>query len=530
MRTGFLLFTTSSLMFPPHGGQDRLAIQQFDDRIVLVVADGAGGTRGGAEAAQFACDRVMQFATVSAGSSRDWTERLHAIDRELSKSDLGGQTTLVVAEVWNGAVSGAAVGDSQAWLVSPRGEMLDLTEDQQRKPLLGAGTARPCPFGPIEMRGGRLLLATDGLFRYAAQDKVLDVAAARVIPRAPSLLIDLARLPNGELQDDVAVVICEEGVDRIDAMQGVTALLPQAQEGDPDACLVLAELYESLDQQEAATHWFKMAADAGSTQACYGAGLGFAKGLGVTQDYAAANHYYQLGAQRGCAMAISNLGYHYEFGDRGLDQNLERALDCYKRAAELGADVAQSNLAQAYQHGKFGLTPRLGPCCGAVSSCRSTGKYGCHGVVGKLPGEGSSEWPSIYAKAIAQFRRAMAKGNAKAVWRYGLMFELGRGVDKDNRQAVRWYTEAAQHGCIEAQRCLGNMYRWGRGVTADTRLANYWLGLAARGGDEEAKSILAGLVLQSDECGQAHHTTLKGAVHDGTTTDTGTIDGTRARR
>ena len=250
------LFTTSSLMFPPHGGQDRLAIQQFDDRIVLVVADGAGGTRGGAEAAQFACDRVMQFAAASAGSARDWTERLHAIDHELSKSDLGGQTTVVVAEIWNGRVSGASVGDSQAWLVSPRGEMLDLTEDQQRKPLLGAGTAGPCPFGPIEMHGARLLLATDGLFQYAAQNKVVNVTAARVIPRAPSLLIDLARLPNGELQDDVAVVICEEGVDRIDAMQGVTALLPQAQEGDPDACLVLAELYESLDQQEAATHWF----------------------------------------------------------------------------------------------------------------------------------------------------------------------------------------------------------------------------------------------------------------------------------
>ena len=112
-----------------------------------------------------------------------------------------------------------------------------------------------------------------------------------------------------------------------------------------------------LDQQEAATHWFKMAADAGSTEACYGAGLGYAKGLGVTQDYATSNHCYQLGALRGCALAINNLGYHYEQGDRGLDQNLERALDCYRRASELGAGEGQYNLGQAHQHGKFGLTP-----------------------------------------------------------------------------------------------------------------------------------------------------------------------------
>ena len=95
----------------------------------------------------------------------------------------------------------------------------------------------------------------------------------------------------------------------------------------------------------------------------------------------------------------------------------------------------------------------------------------------------------------------MAKGNAKAVWRYGLLFELGLGVEQDDVRGAGYYAEAAQHGCIEAQRCLGNMYRWGRGVKADTRLAAYWLDLAARGGDEEAKSILAGLTEIRHPCG-----------------------------
>ena len=215
------LFATATLLLPPRGGQDRLAIQQFDDRIVLVVADGAGGMRGGAEAAQFACDRVMQLAAASAGTARGWTERLHTIDQELSGSDHGGQTTLVVAEIWNGQVCGASVGDSEAWLLGDHGAMRDLTEHQQRKPLLGSGAARPCAFGPMDMAGHRLLMGTDGLFRYAAKDRVLDVAAGTVIPRVPSLVTDLARLPNGEFQDDVAVIVCEEDLNRANRLRAI---------------------------------------------------------------------------------------------------------------------------------------------------------------------------------------------------------------------------------------------------------------------------------------------------------------------
>jgi hypothetical protein len=41
---------------------------------------------------------------------------------------------------------GASVGDSSAWLISPAGEVTDLTAQQRRRPLLGSGEALPVQF------------------------------------------------------------------------------------------------------------------------------------------------------------------------------------------------------------------------------------------------------------------------------------------------------------------------------------------------------------------------------------------------
>src|SRR5262249_7289847 len=98
---------------------------------------------------------------------------------------------------------GASVGDSGAWLIDP---FVDLTSAQKRKPLIGSGRACPVPFAsPF---AGTLLLASDGLFKYAAQSRIRQLAAHPELERIPEMLVDAVRLPSGNLQDDVAVMIC----------------------------------------------------------------------------------------------------------------------------------------------------------------------------------------------------------------------------------------------------------------------------------------------------------------------------------
>jgi hypothetical protein len=130
------------------------------------------------------------------------------MDLALVKAGHGGLSTAVVAEVLDGQVVGASVGDSCAWLVSS-GEVSDLTERQVRKPLLGSGAAEPVAFGPVPLRG-RLLVGTDGLFKYASRSRLASLTAEGSPEAAAAALVEAVRLKSGQFQDDVGVVVCEE--------------------------------------------------------------------------------------------------------------------------------------------------------------------------------------------------------------------------------------------------------------------------------------------------------------------------------
>ena len=61
----------------------------------------------------------------------------------------------------------------------------------------------------------------------------------------------------------------------------------------------------------------------------------------------------------------------------------------------------------------------------------------------------------------------------------GVMYSRGRGVRKDDSEAVRWYRRAAEQGHALGQFNLGNMYRDGRGVARDYQAAVTWFRRAA---------------------------------------------------
>jgi PPM family protein phosphatase len=146
-------------------GEDRLLVEHCGSRTLAVVADGAGGTGGGAA---------------------------------------------VVVEISEGRIIGASVGDSGAWMLTGKA-IIDLSENQHRKPLLGSDEAMPMGFGPIEL-SGRLLIATDGLFKYATESDVAKHAIGVSVNDAVARLIAGVRLRSGALQDDVGIILIEDAV------------------------------------------------------------------------------------------------------------------------------------------------------------------------------------------------------------------------------------------------------------------------------------------------------------------------------
>ena len=77
----------------------------------------------------------------------------------------------------------------------------DLTAHQSRM-RLGSGQAYPVRFKAQLM--GRLVLATDRLFKYLGAASIRTCAA-----RGVDALIDSVRLKSGALQDDVAVILLQ---------------------------------------------------------------------------------------------------------------------------------------------------------------------------------------------------------------------------------------------------------------------------------------------------------------------------------
>ncbi|MGE0713725.1 MAG: protein phosphatase 2C domain-containing protein [Planctomycetota bacterium] len=189
--------------------QDRVAVIPVLGDHVLVLADGAGGRAGGREAAEALVRFVRAAARALVEGERDPCEVLTSADAALAAEPRAGETTAVVAVVSGAEVRGASVGDSGAWQVSGDG-VRDLTRAQVRKPLLGSGAATPVAFGPVPLVG-RLLLASDGLLKYAPPERIERAALTLPPDRAAWDLIETVRYPSGGLPDDVAVILCELG-------------------------------------------------------------------------------------------------------------------------------------------------------------------------------------------------------------------------------------------------------------------------------------------------------------------------------
>ena len=67
----------------------------------------------------------------------------------------------------------------------------------------------------------------------------------------------------------------------------------------------------------------------------------------------------------------------------------------------------------------------------------------------------------------------------------------GTGIPKNEKEAVHWFTCAAQQGYKDSQRLLGAIFITGcTGQDKDIESAKRWLNMAASQGDEEAKKLL----------------------------------------
>ena len=194
-------WSTASEAARPDHNQDRVQVIPLTNSTVFSVADGAGGAAGSAAAARNVCEAVAERCR--GDYPVNWASCLADIDEQMARSP--GQAAAVVVEVGNdNAVTGASVGDCEAWIF---GDLVtkNLTARQARDPLMGSG--RCVPVSIADHLSGVLVVATDGLWKYMGRKSIAHTVTRYPLEVVVPLLIDSVKTRSGALQDDVSMVI-----------------------------------------------------------------------------------------------------------------------------------------------------------------------------------------------------------------------------------------------------------------------------------------------------------------------------------
>jgi PPM family protein phosphatase len=179
---------------------------------LCAVADGQGGQFGGGPAARLACETFLKVASQATLPElmllRLWDDILAHVDRTVADDPHAGFTTLVTFCVARGELAGASCGDSALVVAEPEQEPLALTARQSKDPPVGSGAAVFVPFAIRLHAPWTVLAMTDGVWKYAGWDTVLQAAAGATGEEIIRSLRQRVALPGtGALQGDFTLVV-----------------------------------------------------------------------------------------------------------------------------------------------------------------------------------------------------------------------------------------------------------------------------------------------------------------------------------
>jgi TPR repeat protein len=95
-------------------------------------------------------------------------------------------------------------------------------------------------------------------------------------------------------------------------------------------------------------------------------------------------------------------------------------------------------------------------------------------------GHGVSE---NYKEALKWYTKAAEQGDVLSQFSLGWTYENGRGTSQNYQEAVKWYTKASLQGYVMAQFNLGLMHAKGDGVPQSDEQAYIWASLATAQSD-----------------------------------------------
>ena len=196
--------------------EDAVAVVRYAEEppiLLCVLSDGQGGQAGGARASQLAVDSCLEQAQSYRPNKLlnpfTWQAIGEAVDRGVSLDPAAGYATFVGLAVLPPFAAGVSCGDSAvALLLSDK--FVQLTERQHKNPPVGSGAARLTPMSAKLEGSWKLLVMSDGVWKFAGWEAVAERCRTEVGEALISSLRELAvSNTSGRLLDDFSVILIE---------------------------------------------------------------------------------------------------------------------------------------------------------------------------------------------------------------------------------------------------------------------------------------------------------------------------------
>jgi TPR repeat protein len=195
----------------------------------------------------------------------------------------------------------------------------------------------------------------------------------------------------------------------------------------------------------------------GDAMAEYQLGRAYHLGKGVPKDFKKAADLYRQAAAQGNAKSMYNLGYIYLHG-QGVEKSVPTAKDWFQKSADAGLAAGELQMGLFYYFGENGITQDYPQ---------------------------AAKWFTLAAKQVDVPEESAPAANA-----LGALYEHGFGVPMDGKQALFWYTQAAETGYARAESNLGRFYSEGLLIKKDPLQCYIWLKLAVDQADILATHLL----------------------------------------
>jgi len=266
-------------------------------------------------------------------------------------------------------------------------------------------------------------------------------------------------------------------------------------EGQYASGLLLYENESATDEdKEKAIKYYFSAAQKGNADAQATLGDGYYMGVIGDKDLKQAAIWYQLAANQNHPFGTNNLANFYEKGLGGIAVDHQKAFKLFLRAAYLGSNYAQTTVGKYYEAGDLVEADKAEAFAWTWIATENKSEYAERKIeflvndltpeeyfkgrkriaeIKKLMAEGKVDQPVVFKKfytdtsaklaqqEIDEFKSTLVKaekGDAKAQYEVGRLYENGDGVESSDKDSFYWYEKSAKQGNADAQSELGYIY------------------------------------------------------------------------